>query len=146
GAGCGSIAIEWLRALPHGGACAIEREPARCALIAANAAALGVPDLALIQGTAPEALVGLPPPDAIFIGGGVEATLLDRCHAALKPGGRLVANAVTIEGEASLYEFQSSHGGTLTRLAVSAAEPLGGHRIWRASAPVTQLCCQKTAP
>jgi precorrin-6B C5,15-methyltransferase / cobalt-precorrin-6B C5,C15-methyltransferase len=145
GAGCGSIAIEWLRALPRGRACAIERDAARCALIAANAASLGVPDLTLLQGTALKVLEGLPTPDAVFIGGGVEAALLDRCFAALKPGGRLVANAVTVEGESSLYEFHRRCGGTLTRIAVSAAEPLGGgHQIWRASAPVTQLCCQKT--
>ncbi|MEA2757251.1 MAG: precorrin-6B C5,15-methyltransferase / cobalt-precorrin-6B C5,C15-methyltransferase [Aliidongia sp.] len=146
GSGCGSIAIEWLRALPRGRACAIERDAARCALIDANAASLGVPDLELVHGSAPEALSGLSAPDAVFIGGGVDTALLDLCHSALKPGGRLVANAVTLEGEASLFEFHGKWGGTLTRLAVSAAEPLGGHRIWRASAPVTQLCCQKTAP
>jgi precorrin-6B C5,15-methyltransferase / cobalt-precorrin-6B C5,C15-methyltransferase len=143
GAGCGSIAIEWLRALEHGGAYAIERDPARCALIAANAATLGVPDLRIIQGVAPAALDGLPVPDAVFIGGGVDAGLLERCYAALKPGGRLVANAVTIEGEASLSGFHQARGGELNRLAVARAEPLGGHHAWRALAPVTQLACRK---
>ena len=143
GAGCGSIAIEWLRALEHGSAYAIERDPARCALIAANAATLGVPDLRIIRGAAPAALDGLPAPDAVFIGGGVDVELLERCHAALKPGGRLVANAVTIEGEASLIAFHQARGGELTRLAIARAEPLGRHHAWRALAPVTQLACRK---
>ncbi len=146
GAGCGSIAIEWLRALEHGKAVAIERDPARCALIAANAKQLGVPDLRIVEGAAPAALAGLPAPDAVFIGGGVDGSLLETCYAALTPGGRLVANAVTIEGETSLYAFRQIHGGELSRLATSRAEPLGGHLGWRAAAPVTQLFCRKDAP
>ncbi len=143
GAGCGSIGIEWLRAIEDGACHAIERDAGRARLIAENAAALGVPELAITVGTAPEALAGLPPPDAIFIGGGVEPVLLEHCYAALKPGGRLVANAVTVEGEASLAQFQAARGGTLTRLAISRAEPVGAHLIWRALAPVTQLACRK---
>ena len=143
GAGCGSVAIEWLRALEHGSAIAIERDPARLDLIRANAVALGVPDLQVVEGTAPAALAGLSAPDAVFIGGGADAELLEHCHGALKPGGRLVANAVTIEGETSLYEFQRQHGGELIRLSVARAEKLGGHQAWRALAPVTQLVCRK---
>jgi precorrin-6B C5,15-methyltransferase / cobalt-precorrin-6B C5,C15-methyltransferase len=143
GAGCGSIAIEWLRALEHGSAHAIERDPARAALISANAVTLGVPDLNLVQGSAPAALGGLPAPDAVFIGGGVDADLLEFCRAALEPGGRLVANAVTVEGEASLAEFRRRWGGELIRLACSRAEALGGHHVWRALAPVTQLIWRK---
>ena len=146
GAGCGSIAIEWLRALEHGRAVAIERDPTRCALIAANATSLGVPDLRIVEGAAPAALAGLPAPDAIFIGGGVDGPLLETCYAALNPGGRLVANAVTIEGETSLYAFRQIQGGELSRLAIARAEPLGGHLGWRAAAPVTQLFCRKDGP
>jgi precorrin-6Y C5,15-methyltransferase (decarboxylating) len=143
GAGCGSIGIEWLRAIEGGAAYAIERDAGRAALIAENAAALGVPELTILIDSAPAALEGLPAPDAIFIGGGVEAALLERCHDALKPGGRLVANAVTVEGEAALAQFRAARGGTLTRLAVTRAEPAGLHLIWRALAPVTQLACRK---
>jgi precorrin-6Y C5,15-methyltransferase (decarboxylating) len=146
GAGCGSIAIEWLRALEHGRAVAIERDPARCALIRANAADLGVPDLDIVEGAAPAALTGLPAPDAVFIGGGVDEALLDRCLDALAPGGRLVANAVTVEGEASLFAFHRRCGGTLSRLSVAQVEPLGAHQAWRAAAPVTQLAYRKEAP
>jgi len=148
GAGCGSVAIEWLRAADRTAAIAIERDTARIALIARNAAALGVPRLEVVHGTAPAALAGLPPPDAIFAGGGLsDPALLPMLWGALRPGGRLVANVVSIEGERALLDWHAAHGGVLTRLAISRAEPLGkppGARLgWRALAPVTQLLCVK---
>jgi precorrin-6B C5,15-methyltransferase / cobalt-precorrin-6B C5,C15-methyltransferase len=144
GAGCGSIAIEWLRAGPLLSAIAIEREAARVATIARNAAVLGVPGLNIVHGRAPEALAGLPPPDAIFAGGGIaDPALLPALWQVLRPGGRLVANVVSTEGERTLLDWQARHGGSLTRLAVSRAEPLGRHHIWRPLAAVTQLAAVK---
>jgi precorrin-6B C5,15-methyltransferase / cobalt-precorrin-6B C5,C15-methyltransferase len=144
GAGCASIAIEWLRADAGGSAIAIERDPARAAMIACNAASLGVPGLRIVRGAAPEALEGLPRPDAIFIGGGIGASgLLPTAWACLPPGGRLVANVVTAEGEAALLDWRARHGGTLTRIAVSRSEPVGSHHLWRSLAPVTQLAAAK---
>jgi precorrin-6Y C5,15-methyltransferase (decarboxylating) len=144
GAGCGSIAIEWLRADEQLSAVAIERDPVRAAIIAHNAAALGVPRLDIILGTVPAALVGLPPPDAIFIGGGLtDPELLPSLWQKLRSGGRLVANVISTEGERALLDWQARRGGTLTRLAISRAEPLGAHLGWRALAPVTQLICVK---
>ncbi len=144
GAGCGSIAIEWLRLGEGRSAIAIERDPARAALIVRYAAALGVPELRIALGTAPEAFEGLPRPDAIFIGGGIGAAgLLSQAWASLPAGGRLVANVVTTEGEARLLEWHARHGGTLTRIAVSRAEPVGGHHLWRPLATVTQLATVK---
>ena len=146
GAGSGSIAIEWLRGDGGRSAIAIEREPARAAMIARNAAVLGVPGLRIVLGAAPEALEGLPPPDAIFIGGGIgEAGLLPQAWASLPPGGRLVANVVTAEGEARLLDWHARHGGALTRIAVSRAAPLGPHHLWRPLAPVTQLAAVKAS-
>ncbi len=140
GAGAGSVAIEWMRCDPRNSAVAIERSPDRSARIIRNAAALGVPGLAIVTGTAPEVLARAPgPPDAIFIGGGLSAPgLLDACLAALAPGGRLVANAVTIEGEATLAEARLRHGGTLIRIGVERAEPIGPYLGWRPLMPVTQ--------
>ncbi len=136
GAGCGSIAIEWLRA-GAGAAFAIERDPARAALIAENAAALGVPELQIVAGTAPTALAGLPPPKAIFIGGSVsDAAIWDAAWQALQPDGRLVANAVTLKGEAELFHRHEAHGGEIARIAVSHAEGVG---FWRPAMTVTQL-------
>jgi precorrin-6Y C5,15-methyltransferase (decarboxylating) len=139
GAGSGSIAIEWLRADPQSRAVAIEARPDRAARIRANALRLGVPGLEICEETAPAAFAGLPEPDRIFVGGGLSAPgLLAACWAALPPGGRIVANAVTLEGEQALHGARAAHGGTLTRLAISHAEPLGGFEAWRPQLPVVQ--------
>ena len=144
GAGCGSIAIEWLRLAEGRSAVAIERNAARAATIARNACALGVPGLRIVAGSAPEALESLPQPDAVFIGGGIgTAGVLAEAWASLRPGGRLVANVVTAEGEARLLEWHARHGGVLTRIAVSRAEPVGPHHLWRPLATVTQLAAVK---
>jgi len=140
GAGSGAVAIEWLRALRRGHAVAIERDPERCDRIARNARRLGTPELELVRGTAPAALAGLPRPDAVFIGGGLSAPgLLAQCWQALAPGGRLVANAVTIEGERILLDWHAQSGGELVRLMVARVEPVGRFDGWRPAMPVTQL-------
>jgi len=144
GAGCGSIAIEWLRAEPRASAIAIERKAERIALIAENVAALGVPELEIKQGEAPAALDGLASPDAVFIGGGLGAAgVFETCWNALSSGGRLAANAVTLEGEAALFAWHGQVGGSLTRIAVSRAAPLGGRTAWRPLMPVTQFAAAK---
>ena len=140
GAGCGSIGIEWMRAHPSCRAIAIEARPERQRFIAENREALGVPSLHLVAGSAPQALQGLPAPDAVFVGGGVTVPgVLDTCWASLRRGGRLVANAVTLEGEATLVAWRARHGGTLTRIALSEARPLGGFDTWRPALPITLL-------
>jgi precorrin-6B C5,15-methyltransferase / cobalt-precorrin-6B C5,C15-methyltransferase len=145
GAGAGSVAIEWLRG-GGGSAIAIERETTRAALIAENAAMLGVPELTIVTGEAPDALEKLAEPDAVFLGGGLATPgLLEAAWHALKPGGRLVANAVTVEGEARLLWLHRAEGGRLIRIAVAEAETLGGHHAWRALMPVTQLTLVKAA-
>ncbi len=144
GAGCGSIAIEWLRCGEGVAAVAVERDAGRAATIARNAAALGVPGLRIVLGAAPAALDGLPAPAAVFVGGGVGAPgLLPSLWRALRRGGRLVANAVTAEGEACLLDWHARHRGALTRIAVSRAEPAGAHHLWRPLACVTQLALVK---
>ncbi|MCO1659816.1 precorrin-6y C5,15-methyltransferase (decarboxylating) subunit CbiE [Pseudonocardia humida] len=138
GAGNGSIAVEWSRAHPTCRAVAVEPDPARAARITANADALGVPGVRVVTGRAPDALDGLPDPDAVFIGGGLTAEGVPaRCWDALRPGGRLVANAVTVESEGVLAAARSRHGGELTRLSVARAAPVGGFTGWRPAMPVT---------
>ena len=145
GAGCGSVAIEWLRQNRTLQAIAVEREPERAAMIRANAAALGVPNLKLVEGAAPAALSGLAPPDAVFIGGGVSISgLLDLAWTALKPGGRLVANAVTAEGEAVILDAHSRLGGEASRINVARLEPVGPYRGWRPLMPITQWSVRKS--
>lgn len=144
GAGCGSIGIEWMRADERCRAIAIESDAGRRALIERNRDALGTPDLVLVAGRAPEALEGLEPPDAIFIGGGLTVTgVAERCWSALKPGGRMVANAVTIQSEAFLVELRERIGGELTRISVAHAAPLGRFDGWRTAMPVTLLTAVK---
>ena len=138
GAGSGSIGIEWMLSHPENRAIAIEPRADRIALCTRNAAALGVPDLRIVAGRAPEALVDLPQPNAIFIGGGGDDAVLDTAIAALPSNGRLVANAVTLETEALLIARQMSRGGSLTRIEISRAEAVGGFTGWRAALPVTQ--------
>ncbi|MDH6062351.1 precorrin-6y C5,15-methyltransferase (decarboxylating) subunit CbiE [Umezakia ovalisporum] len=139
GAGCGSISIEWMRTHQRCQAMAIEQNSSRLGYIADNAAALGTPHLKIIRGKAPAILKNLPTPDAIFIGGGVTAAnLFDVCWTALRPGGRLVANVVTIEGEQTLFQWYEQVGGSLTRIAIQRAEPIGKFLGWRGMSPVTQ--------
>ncbi len=138
GAGSGSIAIEWMLADPAMRAIAVERRGDRAARIRRNAAAFGVPGLEVREGDAPAVLSSLAAPDAIFIGGGSDAGMLDAASRALRPGGRLVVNAVTLETEALLLARQATFGGDLIRVAISRADTVGAKTGWRAAMPVTQ--------
>ncbi|SFA92975.1 precorrin-6Y C5,15-methyltransferase (decarboxylating) [Amycolatopsis marina] len=139
GAGAGSVAIEWCRAHPANRAIAIEPVPERAARIERNARRLGVPDLRVVIGHAPEVLAELSAPDAVFVGGGVSAPgLLDTCWKALRTGGRLVANGVTLEAERALAAAYAEWGGELVRISVEQAAPLGGFTGWTPARTVTQ--------
>lgn len=138
GCGCGSIAIEWMRGAPEARAIGIEPQEKRRTMAEKNAVKLGTPKLELVDGTAPDALAGLPAPDAIFIGGGISLATIEVCMAALKPHGRLVAHAVTLESEMVLLEAFNAHGGELQRIATEAAEPVGPFHGWKPSMTVTQ--------
>jgi precorrin-6Y C5,15-methyltransferase (decarboxylating) len=138
GAGAGSVAIEWMLADPTMRAVAIEHRADRAARIRRNAAAFGVPGLDIVEGAAPAALSGLGTPDAIFVGGGGDAAVLDAAARALRPGGRLVANAVTLETEGLLLAHHATLGGKMIRIAVTRADAVGGKIGWRSAMPVTQ--------
>lgn len=144
GAGSGAIAIEWLRATGSGQAVAVEQDPVRCAMIARNAERLGTPELTVVHGRAPACLAELPAPEAVFIGGGIgEPAMLAACWQALRPGGRLVANVVTVAGERRLLDWQARHGGELSRINVARLDAVGRHHVWRPAIPVTQLASRK---
>jgi precorrin-6Y C5,15-methyltransferase (decarboxylating) len=138
GTGCGSIAVEWMRAARYARAIGIEPRADRRTMAAANALALGVPKLELIDGLVPSALSGLTAPDAVFIGGGLSQETFDAAFAALRPLGRLVANAVTLESETLLIALHKKHGGQLVKLQINRAEPIGPLTGWRPLMPVTQ--------
>ena len=138
GGGSGSIAIEWLWSDPKCEAIAIEPRADRAASIRSNAARLGVDRLDVIEKPAPEGLAGLARPDAVFVGGGLCPALLTFLFETLAPGTRLVANAVTLETEALVSQWQAERGGDLMRIALSEAAPLGAKRGWKAAYPITQ--------
>ncbi len=138
GCGSGSVAIEWMRAARYARAIGIEPRADRRAMAADNALALGTPRLELVDGSVPAALDGLAAPDAIFIGGGLSRETFDAAWAALRPLGRLVANAVTLESEAELIELHREFGGELARISIHRAEPVGRLTGWRPAMPVTQ--------
>jgi precorrin-6Y C5,15-methyltransferase (decarboxylating) len=145
GAGAGSVAIEWMLADASLRAIAVERNAERTARIKRNATAFGVPGLVVIEGAAPAVLENLEPPDAIFIGGGTgDPGVLDRCVLALRSGGRLVVNAVTLETESLVLERRTSLGGELIQIAVAHAGPLGSKTGWRPAMPVMQWVWVKT--
>ncbi len=144
GAGSGSVGIEWMRLHPASQAIAVEPRADRRERITRNAAALGVPGLVVVPGLAPQALSGLPRPDAVFIGGGVTVDgLVSACWNALAAGGRLVANAVTIEGQGVLAGWRDRLGGALTRIGLERADGLGSFTTWRPALPVVQWSVRK---
>jgi precorrin-6Y C5,15-methyltransferase (decarboxylating) len=139
GAGAGSVGIEWMRAHPSCTATAVESSPERAARIARNATHLGVPGLTVVTGHAPDALAGLPTPDAIFVGGGASRPgVVESCLGALRPGGRLVVHGVTLETEQLLAGLYREHGGELIRIAVETAAPIGSFAGWTPARTVTQ--------
>ena len=138
GCGCGSVAIEWMRMARGARAIGLEPHDDRRAMAQRNAVMLGVPGLHLIDAVAPDGLAGLDAPDAVFIGGGLSNETVEACLNVLKPHGRLVANAVTLESEQALAACHEHHGGTLTRLSVARAEPVGNFHGWKPFMPVTQ--------
>lgn len=137
GAGSGSVAVEWC--LAGGRAVAVEQRADRCANIRRNADAFGLAHrLSVVQGRAPAVLADLPDPDAVFIGGGGDAVLHDAVWSRLPHGARLIANAVTLEGEAVLAARHASRGGSLLRIDLAEAVPLGALRGWQAARPIVQ--------
>lgn len=144
GAGAGSVGIEWMRAHPTCRTIAVEADQTRAERIGRNATALGVPALEVVHGSAPQALAGLPAPDAVFIGGGATRPgVLDACLTALRTGGRLVVHGVTVETEALLAERYRQHDGELTRIHIERAAPVGSFTGWTPARAVTQWALTK---
>jgi precorrin-6B C5,15-methyltransferase / cobalt-precorrin-6B C5,C15-methyltransferase len=147
GLGSGSVAIEWLLAHASMRACGFETFPARAARAARNAASLGVPHLEIREGEAPGTFAGAEAPDAIFAGGGVsDAGLLTAAWSALKPGGRMVSNAVSFEGQAALMACRATRGGTLTRISIEREHAAGRYTVWQPAIPVLQWAAVKPWP
>lgn len=143
GGGSGSIAIEWLLAHATTKATSVEIDPTRADRISQNASNLGADRLTVVTGEAPDALEGLPAPDAVFIGGGISEEMLQSVWTTLPEGARLVANAVTLEAEVLLANWQADKGGDLLRIELAQSKPLGRKRGWKSSYPIVQWSVQK---
>ncbi|WP_062115792.1 bifunctional cobalt-precorrin-7 (C(5))-methyltransferase/cobalt-precorrin-6B (C(15))-methyltransferase [Aureimonas sp. AU40] len=145
GSGSGAIAVEWCRSASGARALAIEPNPERLAFIRENRRRLAAPGIAIVERRAPEAFDALPAPDAVFLGGGLTEGVFAPAFARLKPGGRLVAHAVTLESEAILLALHAEQGGDLLRISVDHAAPVGPFRGWRPAMPVLHWCLTKGA-
>ncbi len=144
GCGSGSVGVEWMLAHPANRTIGIDRHPDRAARARRNALALGVPALLVLEGEAPDALSGLPPPHAVFLGGGAHRPgVIDAAWSALRPGGRLVANAIALPTEAALIEAQRRLGGMLTRIGIERLEQVGSMAAYRPAMTVTQWRVEK---
>jgi precorrin-6B C5,15-methyltransferase / cobalt-precorrin-6B C5,C15-methyltransferase len=145
GAGSGSVAIEWMRSTRGCEAFAIEQDEEQCGFIMANADALGTPRLKIAKGVAPDILIGLPQPDAVFIGGGLsDEDLFETAWQKLRSGGNLVANVVTLEGQGRLFDLQKSHGGELVSMDVAVLTQVGDMRALRPRMSVLQWRVRKS--
>ncbi|WP_147063015.1 precorrin-6y C5,15-methyltransferase (decarboxylating) subunit CbiE [Terrabacter aerolatus] len=143
GAGAGSVGIEFARQHPRNEVHSVERDPERAARIHRNARALGVPGLEVVEASSLDAVGSLPRPDAVFIGGGAGAELIDACWSALRPGGRLVVHGVTVETEVLLHEARGRLGGSMSRLAVEDLDTIGSLHGWKPARAIVQWSVEK---
>ena len=145
GAGAGSVGIEFARQHPRNRVYAVERDPVRAERVRRNARALGVPGLSVHEGSSAALLSELPAPDAVFIGGGATASVVEMAWRALSPGGRLVVHGVTVETEQVLLASRLAHGGSLSRISVDDLEPIGSFTGWKPARAVVQWSVSKPA-
>ena len=137
GAGSGSVSIEWC--LAGGSAIAFEQKPSRVVNIRRNAESFGLTQrLTVVEGNSNDTLADQDAPNAVFVGGGGTAALFDQLFTVLPRGTRLVANGVTLETESLMTHLHAVHGGSLLRIELAQAEPLGRMRGWQNARPVVQ--------
>lgn len=143
GAGAGSVAIEWALHDPRCRAIAVERDSERAERINRNAQLAGTPAVQVVNQPIDASLAGLPTPDAVFIGGGADAQVVEAAWQALAPGGRLVVHTVTLDTEAVVIEAMRRHGGELRRISIERAEALGRFLSWKPARPVVEWSVTK---
>jgi precorrin-6Y C5,15-methyltransferase (decarboxylating) len=140
GAGSGSVAIEAALLAPRGRVYAVEVDPEGVEICRDNLRTHAVDNVRVVAGRAPEALADLEAPDAVFVGGsqGSLDAIIDAALQRLRPGGRLVVNAITLDNSAEAYQAFQRRNLTpeVTLLQVSRSQPLGkggdgGHRYLR---------------
>ncbi len=131
GAGSGSVGLEAAALRPGLQVFAVERKNERCGMIEANRQIMGVGNHTLLEGEMPDILASLPAPDRIFVGGGGNnlQKILAVAHAALRPGGLLLASSVTLDSFRILVEWAPQFRTDLCSLDIAVEQPLAGsHR------------------
>jgi precorrin-6Y C5,15-methyltransferase (decarboxylating) len=140
GAGSGSVSIEAALTACEGSVFAIEVDPEGVEICRDNVRTFGADNVRVIAGRAPEALAELPDPDAVFIGGskGSMAEIIEVALARMRDGGRLVANAITLDNVNEAYAALRASGRQpeVIMLNVSRAEPLARYMRWEAQNPI----------
>ncbi len=149
GAGTGSISIEAALGAPEGHVYAIERFAKGIELIKANAEKFGVSNLTIIEAKAPEGMADLPPLDAVIIGGsaGGMGAILDETERLLKPGGRLVVTAVTVETDYTILKELKGRPFTYEgyQLQVNRFRKAGPYHLLNPLSPIFIVTAVKTA-
>ena len=150
GAGTGSLSVEAARLALKGKVYAIEREPEGISLIQANARKFAAANLEAIEGMAPDAMQGLPAADVIFVGGsgGRLLPILDRADGILKPGGRMIIMAVTIETlhEALKWSDRSTrYTADACGIQINRLRRAGSSHMLQALNQVYIIQCEKSA-
>ena len=147
GAASGSVAIEAAMLALRGRVYAIEVDPESVAICRENVLRLGVDNVEVIAGRAPEALLPLETPDAVFVGGskGSMESIIDIAWQRLRPGGRLVVNAITLENVSEAYQALRARDPALevTLVQIARAEPLAHYLRYEALNPIQIFAARK---
>ncbi len=149
GAGTGSLSIEAARLAPAGHVYAIEKNPEGIGLIAENAKKFSVENITVVEGAAPDALAGLPTLDVALIGGSGRrlADILDIIGERLRPNGRIVANAITIQTVAACLDYFHAHADLYTyeaiQVQISRLEHVGPYDMAKALNPIYIITAQR---
>jgi precorrin-6B C5,15-methyltransferase / cobalt-precorrin-6B C5,C15-methyltransferase len=140
GAGSGSVAIEAALLAPRGRVYAVEVDPEGVEICRDNLRTHAVDNVTVVAGRAPEALAELEAPDAVFVGGsqGSLDEIADVALARLRPGGRLVINAITLDNTTEAYQLCKKHRlvPEVTLLQVSRSQPVGRYLRFEALNPI----------
>lgn len=146
GAGTGSVSLEMAEVAEDGQVYAIERKPEACELIERNKKHLGVTNVTVIEGAAPDALRDLPAPTHVFIGGsGGELKEILALVLEKNPAARIVMNTVTAETFALALDAMKKlpvRDVEIVELSVSRGRKVGGYHLMTAQNPVYLFSCR----
>ncbi|WP_151735333.1 precorrin-6y C5,15-methyltransferase (decarboxylating) subunit CbiE [Paenibacillus tengchongensis] len=139
GSGSGAVAAECARIACQGRVYAVEKEAVNLPNMESNRLKFRA-DYEIIRAKAPEGLERLPDPDAIFVGGsgGELANIVALSAVRLRPGGRIVVTAITVETLHGAMKAMEAAGlmPEVTMLQASRGKPIGGMTRFEGLNPV----------